>query len=74
MSLGDRLASNSFRGLSGHFNPLRLHLPKEGMKVDLKYIASSFPNQLLPFGFFMRDGPTSPFAGTVIRSECTIAY
>jgi len=51
------------------FDPLRLHLANEseGMKVKLGHIASAFPNQILPFGFFMQDSPTSPFAGTVIR-------
>jgi sacsin len=50
------------------FDPLRLHLEtSEGKKIDLGHVISNFPNQLLPFGFFMEDGPTSPFQGTVIR-------
>ena len=53
--------------LQAIFDPLCLHLETEGKKINLGHIASNFPNQLLPFGFFMEDGPASPFPGTVIR-------
>lgn len=49
------------------FDPLHLHLESEGKRLDLGQIAPTFPNQLLPFGFFMPDGPAAPFPGTVIR-------
>lgn len=46
------------------FDPLCLHLETEENKINLGYITSNFPNQLLPFG-----GPIFPFPDRNAPSE-----
>lgn len=49
------------------FDPLGLHLGSEGKKLRIGDVSSVFPNQLLPFDFFMKADDVLPFLGTVIR-------
>lgn len=49
------------------FDPLGAYFDDRGMQIGLGHVVSGFPNQLLPFGFFMENGRTTSFPGTIIR-------